>query len=191
MLSQPSAVLRRPAADGVQLPPVTSARAGAGRDQPLLHRHQPFLRLPFAPDRVIAGALKARIQDRRVIDDLIAVQDHTVLQVLARDVQRGDVVAGIIIGVLQDRHTDFPFGPAVKLFLQIPDNHIDLVDPVLMQRVQHGIDHPHAVHLDKRLRGHKGQRLHALADPGCHDDRSFDNMRFFRHSSVPSISSFA
>ena len=60
---------------------------------PIFNRQQPFVCSSVCPGAAIPGAGKFPVKDRRVADDLIAVQNNRVVQVFTRDIEGRDVIA--------------------------------------------------------------------------------------------------
>ena len=175
------AVPGAPSRNAVELPPVPAAGARTGLHDPVLNLHQPLLRLALTPDRVVARQREVRIQDLRIIDDLIPVQNNAVTQVLSRHIKRTDVVARIVIGIVNDLHSRLLLRPLVELLLQMPRDHINFRDPVAPQAVYHRVDHPHAANPDQRLGRLQRQRIHPVAGPRRHDDGALYNMTLLTH----------
>ena len=182
--AQPPAVLRRPAGNAVQLPAAATAGPAAGGHDAVFHRLQPLIRGLVRPHAVVAGTAELGGQDLRVIDDLIAVQNNGVFDVLPDYIQGGDVVAGAVIGILNEAQAGvFPLQPG-KLLLQIPHHHIDLPYPVVVQALYHGVDHPHTVDCYQGLWRCQCHRLHPVAEARRHDDGPFG----LEHAYFPSLS---
>ena len=175
------AVLTAPARNAVELPSVPSAGARTGLHDSVLNLHQPLISLALTPDRVVARQREVRIQDLRIIYNLIPVQDNAVSQMLASHIERTDIIARIVVRVLDDLHARLLLRPLVELLLQMPHDHVNLRDPVAPQAVHHRVDHPHAVNLNQRLRRRQRQRVHPVAGPRCHDDGALYNMTLLTH----------
>ena len=99
-----------------------------------------------------------------VTDNLVAVKDYGIFQMLTRRIERADIVAFIIPWVFNKLDAVIASCPFIKLFLQIAYNDIYLIDAVCMERFDYRVDHTHSVYRNQRLRRGKRHGLKALAD---------------------------
>ena len=166
MTAQTFTVFCGPAADTEELPSAFSAGAGTGCHDAVIYRQKPFTGFFIGPYCVIAGTFEFRAQDGWVIDHLVAVQQDRIGQIFSCAVQRGDVIACIVIRVFHQADTRVFFFQYFKFFFQISGDDSDIFDAVGMQCLNDGIDHASAVDGNQRLRRFQGYRTHALADAG-------------------------
>ena len=72
------------------------------------------------------------MQDSIVVDHLVTVKDDHIIQVPACNIQRGDIITGIIVRIFDDRYAEILSFQFVELFLQISCNNIYLLNPVMV-----------------------------------------------------------
>ena len=86
-------------------------------------------------------------------------------------VERRDAVSGGIIRIIQDTDAGvFPLQTREAL-RQISRHHIDLKDPVFVERPNGGVDDPHPVHADQRLWRMERRGTQPAAEARRHDKR--------------------
>ena len=69
-----------------------------------------------------------------------------------RHIQRCDVVAGIVPRIVDQFQTRVLLFQCLELFLEVTDYHVNFCDSVFVQSIDDGINHPHTVYPDQRLR---------------------------------------
>ena len=123
-----------------------------------------------------------------VTDNLVAVKDYGIFQMLTRRIERADIVAFIIPWVFNKLDAVIASCPFIKLFLQIAYNDIYLIDAVCMERFDYRVDHTHSVYRNQRLRRGKRHGLKALADNRRDYYRALHCMFCFRHMPLRTFS---
>ena len=69
-----------------------------------------------------------------------------------RHIQRCDVVAGIVPRIVDQLQTRVLLFQCLELFFEVTNYHVNLCNSVFVQSIDDGINHPHTVYPDQRLR---------------------------------------
>ena len=104
---------------------------------------------------------------------LVPLEDHTVFEMLAGDIDRRNVVAGIIIRIVDEPNQRELVQDLLKARFFIADNDMDLLNPVLQQKADRPADHPLAPDPKHRFRRILCQHPHPVPLSCGHDNRPF------------------
>ena len=130
-----------------------AACAAAFCHNPIFNRQQPFVCCAVRPGAAIPGAGKFPVKDRRIADNLIAVQNDRVVQVFTRDIEGCDVITLRIPWIFYQSNAVVLLCPFIELLFEVSDHDVDLMDSIFVKRCDDRIDHAHTIDSDQRFWG--------------------------------------